>query len=480
VSIGDTDFGVQVGIGFLGRAITALVALIGSIFLARVLGPAGYGSFYLTLTVVRFLDNPITGWSTACRKRFTQAEFPATEALGSLVIGAVGASMLVGVLAFVFKTPLATFTGLAPSNGWILFSVLFFAVVAYKPALEMAEATANFGVATWTLALRDVVRVLAQAVLVVTGLGVAGMVGGMIFAYLLMLPLLAYLIATSPAWPSGETLAQIWAFARSSIPNGILSTAQDRMDILLLGVLATQGAVGNYEVALRITTPALFVAGVASSGLLGRVSNRLSRDKSVTLDIERNISYASIIAIPLFVGAVVIGRPVVVTLYSSQFVQAGALIAGLALYQLLASQRKILAAVIDGYDRPELNLRTSTLSFALNVGLGVVLFSLAGVLGIVIATVLSEGVSYLVRAYYLQALAPEVCVLPRPLLEQAVSGLVMGVSVLGVRTLTELGSWLTVLMIVLIGGVVYFVVLVGISKQFRGTAVAVAQDSGLY
>lgn len=477
MSIGDTDFGVQVGIGVLGRVATALVALAGSVFLARELGPVGYGSFYLTLAVVRFLDNPVTGWSSACRKRLTEADFPSGEALGSLVAAVASASVVVAAIAFAARGPLASFTGL--DDAWVLLAVLFFGVVAYGTTLEMLKVTANFGVASWTLAGRDVLRVLAQAGLVLAGFGVAGMVGGMVAANLLLLPPMAYLVGVRPVKPSGETLRSVWTFARSSIPNGVVSTAQDRMDVVLLGVLGTQGVVGNYEVALKLTTPALFVAGVAGGGLLGRVSNRRSRDRSVVTDVRNNLSYASVVAVPLFFGALVVGPPVVVTIYSSQFARAGTFVAGLALYQLFASQTEILAAVLDGFDRPNLNLRVSTGTFLVNVALGVGLFLLVGPVGVVYATVLSAALGYAVRAYFVRSLLPDLSLFPRPLLHQVASGAAMAVGTLAVRSLLPLGSWVNVLLTVGVGVLLYFGVLVAISEPFRRTAVAVARDAGL-
>lgn len=477
MSIGDTDFGVQVGVGFLGRVATALVALVGSVFLARVLGPAGYGGFYLSMAVVQFLDNPVTGWSNACRKRLTETDFPSDEALGSLALAVVVGSVTVTGIAFAGRGQLASLIGI--ENSWILVSGLFFAVVAYGTSLEMVKATANFGIATWTIALRDVVRVAVQAALVVAGLGIAGMVGGMVAANLLLMPVLWYLIGRKPSLPDSETLASIWTFARSSIPNGVVSTAQDRMDVLLLGVLATQSVVGNYEVALRLTTPAIFISGVSGSGLLGRISNRRSRDESVRDDVRNNLSYASLIAVPVFFGALVIGEPLVVTVYSSQYTQAGTLITGLALYHLFVSQKDIHVAVLDGFNRPELNLRVSIAVFLLNVVLGVGAFILFGAAGVVAATVVSAGVGYFVRAHFVRRLLPELSVLPRPLLEQVASGAVMAGTVLLVREALTFGRWESVALTVGIGIAVYWTVLLAVSEPLRETALAVARDAGL-
>jgi len=103
VSIGDTDFGVQVSIGVVGRVVAALVAFLGSIVLARVLGPDGYGTFYLLMAVVAFLDNPITGWANACRKRLTEEDFPSGGTIGSMFISIVLTSAAVFLLSWLLS-----------------------------------------------------------------------------------------------------------------------------------------------------------------------------------------------------------------------------------------------------------------------------------------------------------------------------------------------------------------------------------------
>jgi O-antigen/teichoic acid export membrane protein len=455
-----------------------LVALLGAILLARVLGPEGYGAFYILMAVVSVLDNPVTGWANACRKRLTEAGFPGDEALGSTLLGVVVATIPITVGAWLLAPQIASFIG--QPRGWLLLSVLFVGVVTYASTLEMLQASANFGASQWVMAGRDVVRVLVQVVLVLGGLEVVGMVAGMAAANLLVAPVSLYLLGTRPAVPTRETLASVWTFARSSIPNGFVGTAQNRMDTLLLGFLATPGVVGNYEVALRITTPAMFVAGVAGSGLMGRISNRRSRSVPVDQDVQNNLSYVSVVAVPLFVGAAIVGTPVVVTVFSGQYADAGAFIAGLALFHLVRSQKSILVSTLDGFDRPDLNLRISAGVFVLNVTLGVALYLLVGPIGVVAATVVSEVAAYVAAASLVRSLVPSLSLLPRPLLDQVAAAAVMGGAVLLARAALPLGRWVNVVLVVGLGGVVYLGALLVISEPFRGTVVAIGRDAGLF
>lgn len=476
MSIGDADFGVQVGIGFVGRAVTLLVAFLGAILFARVLGPEGYGAFYLLLAIVSFLDNPVTGWAIACRKRFTEVGFPMGEAIGSTLLGIAAFSVLVTVASLAAAPLLASFTGV--NDAWLLLSALFAGMALYLTTLEVLKASAQFGMSDWMMATRDVLRVASQATLVVVGYGVAGMVAGMVVANVLLSPVVLYLLGTRPTLPSSESLRAIWGFARSSIPNGVVGTAQSKLDVILLGALAGPGVVGNYEVALRITLPAMFVAGVASSGLMGRVSNRRSKGQDVHGDVQNNLAYASLVAVPLFFGAAALGGPVVVTLFGSAYADAGAFVAGLALFHLFRSQKAILVSALDGFDRPEQNLRISTAVFTLNLGLGLGLFFLIGPIGVVFATVVSEIVGYGVRASLVRRLVPGISLLPRAFADQLASGVLMAVVVYGARKFVPLGWWGNVIALVMVGFVTYVVTLVTISEPFRETTRAVARDAG--
>lgn len=477
MSIGDTDFGVQVSIGVVGRVLTAAVAFLGSVLLARVLGPAGYGTFYLFMAVVSFLDNPVTGWARACRKRLTEEGFPSDEAVGSTLIGVLAMSVLVFAAARIASPLIADFSGYA--DGWLLLSVLFVGMMMYHTANEVLKSTEKFGTSTWLEASRDTVRVLAQATLVLAGLGVAGMVGGMVLANLLVAPVVLYLVGIRPRVPSRSTLEEVWSYARYSIPSGVVGTAQQRMDIILLGALATAEVVGKYEVAFKLTIPAMFIAGIAQNGLMGRISNLRSRGEEFATDIQRNIAYASILGIPLFFGALTLAGPVMVTIYSSQYAGAAPFLVGLALFRLLRTQKSILKATLNGLDRPDLNFRVSAVVFPLNLLLGVGLLLAIGPIGVVIATVASEIVGYGARAYAVRSLVPSVSVFPRPLREQVASGVVMALVVAAARSALPLGEWIYVAAVVGLGGLTYFAALVSISHPFRATVAAVTRDAGL-
>jgi O-antigen/teichoic acid export membrane protein len=314
-----------------------------------------------------------------------------------------------------------------------------------------------------------------QASLLYLGYGLIGMVVGMVVANLLLLPPMAWRLGVRPRWPSRATLASLWSFARSSIPESFVGTALSRMDRLLLGAIATTAAVGNYEIAMNVTMPAMFVAGVASNRLLGRVSERASQDAAIDREVRNVIATVSVVAVPIFFGALVIGDVLVITIYSDAYTQAGTFVAGLAFYRLLKSQETILRSTIDGLNRPDLNVRISTAVFAVNLVLGVGLLLEFGPIGIIVATLVGELLAYGLRAAVLSRLTA-VELLPRPLFAQVLAGGFMAMVVWGARQALGVPSWPFVAVYVGLGAVCYFSFLGILSKEFRDTTLRLIQD----
>lgn len=476
MSIGDTAFGLEISKGVVAKFSMAALGFVGSIIFARELGPAGYGAFYLILTLVNILDNPVTGWGNACKKRLTETDFPTDEALGSGIIGAVASAFIVlpGMYLFIEFVDIFEIGGL-----FIPFCALYVSVSLFAVSYRILSGRANFSRAEWADTLRSVFTLPLQLLLVVVlGIGVAGMVYGLAAATLLTVPYVLYGLGVRPALPTKDTISSIRAYAKFSIPSAFVGTAQSRVDVLLLGALiATTDAVGYYEVALKLTMPAIFIAGVMSSGLLGRVSNLLSRGKPVEEDVTNSLAYAGLLATPIFFGALAIPEPLLVTIYGGDFRPAVTFLAGLALYRLLSTQTTQLTSVVAGLDRPDVNMWLSAGVLVLNVILGYALLRAIGPVGVVIATIASECIMYLGSAYIVKRNLPGVQLAPRPLLEQLGAGVVMYVVVEQSYHITGVRSWIDLGLLLAIGGVTYFAILVAVSKELRFTVRGILSDA---
>ncbi|WP_380676243.1 oligosaccharide flippase family protein [Salinigranum sp. GCM10025319] len=469
--VGDTEFGLQVSLGFVGEVTTAVVGLVSSVILARVLGPDGYGLFYVALAVANFFENPVTGWGEACKKRITETDFDGSEAMGSLLI-VVTAMTLVGAPLAYLLLRLVTENALLPAA----VPVLFVSLSAYWSLKTVLSGRENFSLSIWSKVVQTVLKVGLQVALVLLGFEVWGMVAGTALASLAVLPLVYRWIGVRPSIPSRESLRSIASFAKWSVPTGFVGTSLSQMDVVLLGWLATASAAGDYRVSLALSMPAVFLSGVIGTGLVGRISNLESRGESWRADYHNALSFSSVLAVPLFFGGVALGDELVVAVYSDQYAGAGAFLVSLVLYQLLVTQTTPRTSVINALDRPETNFRIALVALVVNVGLGIGLWYVYGPIGIAVATVLTQVFSYLSRLYVVSRLTDERLVVTRPFLEQVGAGLVMFAVVWGGRRSLGLDPIPEVALLVATGGFVYGGVLLAVSPTLRVTIRSILAD----
>lgn len=472
----DADLGLEVSKGFIARVAGAGFGFAGTIVFARLLGPTDFGGFYLLLSLVSLSQRPLLGLNAAAQKRFAEADSPRRQLVGLQVLSNLGVAVVLGLLLVALRGRLVAYTGLDGSLPFFL--LLFAAIATFSTFQSFLSAVGRVGLQSWIDSVRSVTTLAGQLALVLAGYGAAGMTFGLVGGTVALVPVTHYYLRTLPAVPSLDVVRSVWSFARYSVPSSVLGKAYDRFDILLLGFLATQAAAGQYEVAYKLTMPAMFIAGVIQSGLGAKVSDFDSRGEEPQRDIVNGLSFVSVVAIPLFFGAVAIAQPVVVTLYGPEYASAAALLVGLTLYRVVQTQADLLTNIVSALDYPEWDFRAGAVALGVNVPLGVALFEAIGAVGVVVATVVAELVRYAVLLY---AVSPRVSatLIQRALLGQVVAGVLMLVAVDRAHALFRVNSWIDLVALVGLGATVYAVTLVAASARLRGVIRGVVDRSSL-
>ncbi|WP_265108313.1 lipopolysaccharide biosynthesis protein [Halosolutus halophilus] len=453
----------------------AVIGFAGTVVFARMLGPTGFGGFYLLFSLVKLGDRAVNGWGTAIMKRFSEVDAPERELIGGQLLFTLAWLSATGVAGVLASGWLVSYTGLPEAP--VLFVVLMGAVTLYEPTDRVVQARGLAGASMWIDTFRSLLTFPLQLALVLLGLGAAGMAYGLAAATFLSLPALWHFVRTRPTVPSRETLGGLWSYAKYSIPNSFLGQAYDRFDILLLGYLLAPAAAGRYEVALKLTLPATFVMLAAQSVLMARVSRLHSQGEDVSEDVSNTLAFSSVVAIPMFFGAVAMPELLVVTAFGPEYADAAALLVGLALFQIASTQSGPLTSAIGGIDRPDVNTRISAVTLALNIVLGVVLTLAYGAIGVVVATIVAETLRYVLSARVVGRELPGVTLLPRTLLEQVAAAVLMFLVVVAIVRTVSVDRWYHLLAVVAVGAAVYSTTLVAISRRLRVTIRGVLRGS---
>ena len=470
----ESGFGLEVSKGFAAKLVLAVVGFLGSIVFARVLGPAGYGAFYVVVAVANILDNPISGFGNACKKRISEHGYDSGEILTSgLIVAAVGTILVFGGVLVV--EPYINHFDF--ENGPLFVGLAFTGIVFFKVLQPMVAGIGEFGTAVVLDMIRSVITIPLQLLLVVVfGLGVGGMIYGLTVASLLTVPIALYVLGVRPAIPSKSTLQGIWTYARFSIPNNFVGTAYSKLDLLLLSAVLGSTSAGQYKIAMQLVLPGILLSAVMGSGLFAEVSTQVSRGNTVEKETANNLAFASLFAVPVFFGALAMPESIVVTVFGGEYRQAAPLIVGLGVYQIIRTQATQVSAVLSGYDRPDLNLWIKTVTLVTNLVLGIVLVFQIGALGVVVATVVAEGTKYVLLTYYARQYVTYEIV-PDPLRYQFLAGAMMFVVVELLHRWARVGTWLDLLTLVGVGAIVYGIALMALSDVFMLTAQSILDDA---
>lgn len=459
----------------LAKFTMAAIGFVGTIVFARLLGPTGFGGYYLLFSIVKLVDRAVSGWGVATKKRYSETSALKNEILGGQLVFTVVWVGLAGIALLFSSSWLVGYTGLPEAP--VMFVVLLVAVTLYEPTEKVIQARGLIGLAAWIDTVRSSLTFPLQLAFVLLGFGAAGMAYGLSVATLLVVPLLWRFIDGRPTLPTRDTLHGLWSYAKYSITNSFVGKAYDRFDVLLLGFLLTPAVAGYYEVAFKLTLPATFVMTTASNGLMARVSYKHSQDEAFAEDVSNTLSFASVLAIPMLFGAIALSEQLVVTLYGPEYAGAATFLIGLALYQLIRTQQGPLSRTIAGIDRPDINTVLSILTLVLNVILGIGLTLELGGIGVVIATVIAESVRYIVSAAYVHRTLPTIVLLPRTLLEQMGASVVMFGVIVSLQWIIPIQRWYHLIIVVGIGAVVYGIVLLIASRKLRVTIGGVVRES---
>lgn len=471
---GSINLGLESLKGLLAKLVQAVFGFVGTIIFARLLGPSSFGGFYFLLSIVTISTRPLDGLGGAIQKRFSEHEAPHQELLGTVIIFDVVSFFVAGVGVWLFQEVITAKTNV--NNAALVFILLFVSLGAFLMVQKLVGAAGHPGFQIWNDTLRSVLTLPLQIGFIFLGFGAAGMGYGLAGATLMTIPVGLFLIQVRPVLPSRKTVGSVWRFARYSIFTRLLGAASGKFDIIVLGTFLTTATVGYYEVAYRLTIPATFMMAAIGGALMPKISNFHSRGEEISGDITNAIAYNSILAIPLFFGAVTLSHDIIVTVYGGSYAAAADYLAGLALYQVLATQTNVYQRTLSGIDRPDWELRIDGSTLLFNLVVGISLLFIVGGIGVVIATILTEFLRLVFSMRAVQQLVPDIEPVPRPLLDQVVAGGAMFVGVEALSLFVVVHSWNDLVILVIFGVFLYGGVLMGVSRHARNTLKSIYTD----
>lgn len=378
-------------------------AFLAFLLLARGLPPAQLGVFALvvaTVEVVRQLTE--LGLTTATVRRLSA--LPA-EAWPATVAAGLALRLLGAVAGFLALAALSLLPALAPERPLFLIggALLFTGAVAagltapFQASLEMGRL--------WRVHLfAGVVYLAAVAWGVRAGWSVAAFLAAYAGQELVAALGIAARFFRRHRLEGGGLHAESLVLARSAVWIGLLTTLvllYFRLDVFMLEALRGSEAVGQYALAFRVSEALLLVATALSASTFPRLAALAASAPSPAVEHAFGRLYrgACLVGTGLALAAS-LAAPPLLGLVSPAYAE-GARLAGVLVWSVAFMFVNIQTAdllIATGRTRVVAGIALGNLS--LNAMANFLLIPPLGALGAVLATVLTEGVNFVVQGWY--------------------------------------------------------------------------------
>lgn len=461
---------------FGSRILASALGFVATIYIARLLGADALGIYSLGLAIVSWFGIAGSmGVSAAIRKRVSEGEDSAAFAFaGILLMSALFA--MISVLLVVFRTSINSYVGF-PATGFI---VLMLAVsLGYNVVSSLLDGRHLVHLSGLFSPIKTGGRAALQITALSLGLGIAGLFGGYILGYLVVILLGASIIARDLgdfSLPVRHHFQQLLSYAKYAWLGGLRSKAFNWVDIVVLGFFVPQSFIGYYAASWNLAQFLILFSGSLSQTLFPEMSLKSARGNSDSISdlLDYVLSYAGLFLIPGLIGGILLGDRIL-RIYGDDFTQATTVLSILIVAVLIQSYQSQLTNTINAIDRPDISFRVNVVFIVTNVILNIILIYFYGWIGAAIATTVSVAVSLTV-AYVALSTLVEFSVPFGEIGRQWIASGFMGIVVYGLlwieSTYHLVGHNLAiVLTLVVTGASVYFLTLLGISIRFRTTVI---------
>lgn len=445
-----------------------VISTLGTIYFARDLGSANFGTFVLFQALAQMLAVPADfGIHGAIIKRMSEQE-NSSEILSSAIFLLCVSLSIVCSFIFLFRDFINNYIGAQLALLLIIF--LIFNEGA-KLTRNVLKGELRVGETAFLNFAQQLVYTGLGAIMVSMGIGFFGLVYSIITALAAVIVIGLYKWETTLGRPSINAIRSLFSFSKFSVISHIDSYLYNWLDVAVIGFLLSQSAVGKYEIAWRVSAMVMLFSSAVERTILPQISawDSQGTEKQIEELLPNALLASLLFVIPSFFGVAVLSEEILYFIFSPEYVTAAPILIILIGGRLLESIDIIFKNILSGMDHPDLRAIAVLISISLNIFLNLLLVQSIGSIGAAIATVSSFAVSTAVIAYYVTHII-SITIPYQEILFCVFSSIVMATILWEIKIKIEIESSFDVLILILIGSIIYFSLLLfspSIRRKFR-------------
>jgi len=260
-----------------GQVVTAAIGVVGVGITTRYLGVANFGSFAAASGLISLLTLLAdVGFTSIGAREIARRPDQQGNILGALLLIALLTTVVAAAIGIAAVKLLYTGDGHALTRhgiSWLMLALPLGALSATQHAVLVAHQRVYVTVlGTLTGALCSLAGMVAS---VAADWGFDGVIGAFLVSYLIAVMVQGVGLARSRARPKRPGPGLVGHLARAALPVAIAGVATAifvRADLILLSLLSTKVAVGNYAVAYKIIDGLAIIPAAITVTLLPRLS----------------------------------------------------------------------------------------------------------------------------------------------------------------------------------------------------------------
>ena len=388
----------------IGSITSLAIASIGSIVIARVLGPDNYG----LIPVVMIAPNILMvlsdlGVSTAITRYAPMKGYGSPYIITGIII-----KVSAGVLASILLTLLAGYIAEALGRPYVEPYIRLLAILIIENSIVSAITSALIGLGGYLVSASiqvtlTILRVLISTSLVVAGFGVLGAILGHIIAwsvlaFLSLIVLLTYI--GSPSKPSLGVAKEILAYSIPLYLPGLLGIPLAQLYYSILVRVSSNWELGNLGVAGNLMTVIGSIGGAISTSLLSSLPLLVGDKDGLSRALEKSILYTALIMPAIAGGVIVLSEPLLLTFYGHSYHIAPLYASIMALSVMLAPLGfYVWGPYMASIGKTTVILKSEFLKAVIGTPLYITLTLALGVIGYLVASIMASAITtiYILR-----------------------------------------------------------------------------------
>lgn len=384
---------------FLADGFGMVVKTVGLFYFANFLGPGPIGTFFLFQAtmgiVVQVTDLDI---SDAVAKRVSEG----SDVSATFWTAAVMKLTPLAALAIAILTHQSQVNQFLGAN--LAFLLVIQVVVSNFAKLSTAilEGELRVGETSLPSVARHTTSVGAGLAFLWSGFGVVGLVYGLVLGSLIRLAIVLSRASIGISPPSIGHARSLFEFFKYSFVSSASSHVFNWTDVLLLGILLTQTAVGVYEIPWRVTAFVVLLSMILSNSIFPQISewNAEGRSSRIKRLISGSFAVSLFLVVPSFVGTLVLGRDILLLVFGQEYVRGWTVLVIVAGIRIVEAVDVIFRSGLRALNQPRLSAWSEAIALVFNVVLNVLFIWQFGILGAAIASFVAVTAKTMLNGWF--------------------------------------------------------------------------------